>query len=218
MDFNNMATWQYFALAGGGVLVLGLVLYFLPAGKTKVPGGITAAFGGLMAGLALGILFMAGFGYKPSRLEPVYDNTAGPPPSLTPTIVGGPKTPDPRSQLASLIGALDRVADRPIALTLTADDRAAIADKLKGLDTAAAVSAEDAKARLDAIHEIVAKDREVLEMAGYRGLTEPKPKGMGGPPKGPMGAGPPKETPPNPFKEGSAAERLKSLLGRLSKK
>ena len=65
MDFNHMQTWHYFALIGGGVLVLGIILYFLPAGKMKIPAIVTVAFGGLAAGLAIGIIFMAGFGYQP---------------------------------------------------------------------------------------------------------------------------------------------------------
>src|SRR5437764_15068548 len=65
MDFNNMQTWHYFALGGGGLLILGIIVYFLPVGKMKIPGVVGAAIGGLAAGLAAGIIFMAGFGYKP---------------------------------------------------------------------------------------------------------------------------------------------------------
>ena len=38
MDFNNMQTWHYFSLGGGGLLVLGIIVYFLPVGKMKIPG------------------------------------------------------------------------------------------------------------------------------------------------------------------------------------
>ena len=67
MDLNNMQTWQYFAFAGGGLLVIAVVLYFIPAGKLRLPGVVTAGFGGTALGLALGVLLMASFGYKPRR-------------------------------------------------------------------------------------------------------------------------------------------------------
>ena len=45
MDFNDMQMWHYFAIAGGAVLLLGVIAYFLPVGKMKIPGVITAASG-----------------------------------------------------------------------------------------------------------------------------------------------------------------------------
>src|SRR6476661_4835964 len=79
MDLNDMQVWQYFAIASGAVLVLGVIAYFLPVGKMKLPGVVTAAFGGVVAGLALGVLLMAGFGYKPHRDEPLPSDMSGPP-------------------------------------------------------------------------------------------------------------------------------------------
>lgn len=73
MDWNNMQLWHWFAIAGGVVLLLGVILHFLPIGKIKVPAVITASFGALAAGLALGIIFMAGFGYRPLAPEPQDD-------------------------------------------------------------------------------------------------------------------------------------------------
>src|SRR5262245_5555313 len=65
MDWNDMQTWQYGAIIGGAVLVVGLVVYFLPVRRLKIPGGVTAAMGGMALGLAAGILWMAVYGYKP---------------------------------------------------------------------------------------------------------------------------------------------------------
>ena len=64
MDLNNLDTWHYGAIIGGAVLVLSLIIYFLPARKLKVPAVLTAAIGGLAAGLAVGVIWLAGFGYK----------------------------------------------------------------------------------------------------------------------------------------------------------
>src|SRR5262245_4392708 len=212
MNLNDMQAWQYFAIAGGGVLVLGVITYFLPIGKTKLPGVVTAAFGGVVAGLALGVMLMASFGYKVNR-EDQPSNNAGPPggtgaPKGMPKAIGmpgnfGPPAPSPRDQLASLVTALDNVADRPLAVNLTTEEKAAIVKELKSLTEAAEVNNEDARARLDAIQKIVEKHQKTLETVGYR--TGPAPKG-----------GTPKDN-PNPFKTGPAAEHLKSLLDRLSK-
>ena len=228
MDFNNMQTWHWFAIIGGGVLVLGLILYFLPLGKIKIPGTITAIFGALGAGLAAGIIFMAGFGYKP--LTPIDDTppgdpeqkaepkSTGPPGSKgkgpggqTPKGKGNFPGPTAKGQLASLVTVLDTVVDQPVTVNLSADDRAAIAKELAGLDAASELKEDEAKAKLEAIQKILEKDRKSLETVGYRWFGG---EAKGGFPKG----GFPKEPPPNPFKEGTSAERLKSLMERLNKK
>jgi hypothetical protein len=217
MDINDMQVWQYFAIAGGAVLLLGVIAYFLPVGKMKMPAVVTAAFGGLVGGLALGVLLMAGFGYKPREGDQPSESS-GPPAKEkekggfakgkgnAPKGNSGGGPPSPRAQLISLIAALDAVADRPIVVTLTPEDRATIAEQLKGLDTADRVDDDEAKKRLDAITRIVEKDQMTLEAVGFR--TAPAPKGGGG-------AG---KDNPNPFKEGATAQRLKSLVERLTKK
>lgn len=228
MNFNNMQTWHYFALIGGGILVVGIILYFLPAGKIKIPSVVTAAFGALGLGLAGGIIFMAGFGYKPYAPDPVAATTDQTTESLPtgpfmPKSGNGPAPkgkggagggfgapPSARVQLTSLVTALDTVVDRPVSLNLSPEDRAAIAKQLEGLETASEIKEDDAKARLEAIQKILEKDRKTLETVGYRWAGVPK----AGPGKGGFG----KEPPPNPFKDGTAAERLKSLMERLNKK
>src|SRR5262249_19546659 len=97
----------------------------------------------------------------------------------------------------------DNVADRPVTVSLTTEEKAAIVNQLKGLADATEVNNDDAKARLDAILKIVDKHQKTLETVGYR--SGPAPKG---------GLG---KDNANPFKNGPAAEHLKSLLDRLSK-
>ena len=220
MDLNNMQTWHYGAIIGGGVLVVGLIVYFLPAGKLKIPGGITAAFGGLALGLAVGIVWMAGFGYQAHGPNVASTDDSGADPKAGGPPGGGGKggggapgggkggggagkggnqkgggggAPNPKMQLVGLINALDTVADRPIAVNLTPENRAAIVEQLKGLDAAAEIKDEDAKAKLEAIQKIVEKDRQALEAVGYRWVM---PDGKtNAPPKGAF----PKDA-PNPFK------------------
>jgi hypothetical protein len=226
MNLNDMAMWQWFAIAGGAVLLLSLIMYFLPAGKMKIPAVVTGSFGGLAAGLALGILLMASFGYKPTR-EQASSEGAGGGPSQAPKMAGPgapfakgpggpmpkgpgfggpPPAPSPKVQLAALVTALDTVADKPVTITLTPEQKSVIIDKLNGLDQRDEITDDDAKSRLDAIVKVVEKDQKTLETVGFR--TNPPAKG---------GLGPPKES-ANPFKEGPAAERLKSLMERLNKK
>jgi hypothetical protein len=227
MNLNDMAMWQWFAIAGGAVLLLSLIMYFLPAGKMKLPAVVTGSFGGLVAGLALGILLMAVFGYKPMREQPPSSDSAGGGPGpagkmpgpgapgfvkgpggpMPKNAIGGPPpAPSPKAQLVALVTALDTVADRPVTITLTPEQKSTIVEKLKGLDQPAELTDDDAKARLDAIVKAVEREQKTLETVGFR--TTPPAKG---------GFGPPKES-PNPFKEGPTAERLKSLLERLDKK
>jgi hypothetical protein len=169
---------------------------------------------------------MVGFGYQP--FTPAPNGTAAPPDgdqaAAGPKNFGAPKgkgggapkgkggfgaPPSAKVQLSSLITALDTVVDQPITVSLTPDDRAAIAKELQGLDSATELKEEEAKAKLEAIQKILEKDRKALETIGYRwGGAPPKTPGKGG-----FG----KEQPPNPFKEGTAAERLKSLQARLAK-
>ena len=221
MDLNDMQVWQYFAIAGGGVLVLGVIAYFLPLGKMKLPGVVTAAFGGVVAGLALGVLLMAGFGYKPRRDEPLPSDMSGPPGGVPKGGIGmpkggmpkggmpkgnfGPPAQSSRDQLASLLTALDTVADRPVTVNLTTEEKAAIVKELRALSEADEVNNDDAKARLDAILKIVEKHQKTLETVGFR--TGPPPKG---------GSSLAKDN-PNPFKNGPAADHLKSLVERLGK-
>ena len=86
MDLGNLEFYYYFAAGGGALLLIGLVLYFIPGGKLQMPAVVTAGIGGLVAGVALGILLMTAFGYK-TKVEPKGGETqmTGPPPGM-----GGP--------------------------------------------------------------------------------------------------------------------------------
>ena len=229
MDWNNLQTWHYGAMIGGAVILVGLIVSVLPARRLKVPGSLTAAAGAAVLGLALGIIWMAGFGYKVTGPETEtaegptdVPKSGGGPPGMGKGGMGkgggapkgggfgGGNAPSPRTQLAGLVTALDRLVDRPVTLTLTPEDRSKIAEQLKGLDSAAEVNDEDAEARLEAILKVLEKDRKALESVGYRW---PSPDAKG--PKG--GFGGPKDS-PNPFAAGNPKEHLKSLQERLEKK
>jgi hypothetical protein len=221
MNWPELQTWHYGVIIGGLVLLVCAGLYFLPARKFQVPGVVTAAFGGLAVGLAAGIIWLAGFGYKPPAVEgPDDGGAAAPKAGAAPRMAGGaPKggpggPPSPKAQLLSLLLALDTVVDRPVAVTLTPADRAAVAEQLKGLDAADEVKDADATARLEAILKVVEKDRKALETVGYR-WPGPAPKtGVApGPPTPEMALGT-----SNPFHFSPTAVKIKSLRERLEKK
>ena len=78
------------------------------------------------------------------------------------------------------------------------------------MDTQEAITDEDAKAKLDALLKLLEVNRKALEAAGFWWPGSPPPGGGGG---GGMGA----PAPPNPFKEGDAADKLKALQATLGK-
>ena len=228
MNLNDLQTWHYVVIGGGILLVLSFLLYFLPVKKLKIPGVLTATVGGLAVGLAAGVIWLAGYGYKPNPDEqPAAESKGGESPAMMQMAKGGgmpkggggmPKgggggaPPSPRVQLVTLVNALDRIVDRPVTLTLSTDDRSTIATQLKGLDKPGAISDDEAKTRFETILKVVEKDRKALEAIGYRW---PSPDGKG-PAKGGFG-GPPKDS-PNPFHEGANGDHLKDLQERLEKK
>jgi hypothetical protein len=111
----------------------------------------------------------------------------------------------PKAQLAGLVDKLDLLTARPLAIQLTDEQRAKIAEQLKGLDEAKDLTDEEAKKRLDALMETLKPYRETLEAAGYRW------PGAGG------GGGQQPPPPPNPFMEEKNNKHLKELQERLTK-
>lgn len=230
MDLSDLQVWHYGLVIGGAILVLGLLLYALGVRKLNVPPVVPAGFGGLAVGLAAGVIWLAGFGYKPNVLEgdePAGEEAAkggGGAPKMggMPKGGGAPKggfgggPPGPRIQLINLVNTLDVLVDRPVAITLTANERAAVSGQLRGLAEAGEITDEEAQARLDAILRVVEKDRTALEAVGYRW---PRSDAKGGP--APKGGPPPQPNAvpdgPNPFQAPQTAAKLKSLQERLGR-
>jgi hypothetical protein len=169
----------------------------------KVPATVTTGLICLVVGVGMGALGMANADLfalpKPKSTSP--SGPVGGPPS--PPNAGPPPGPSPTVQLISLVTKLDQLTQKPLTVTLTDDERARLAEQLKGLDGPSPVGDEECKKRLDAILEIVKDDREALEAAGFQwpGDTRIRPRG---------GA-------PNPFTEVDKAPHLKALQERLAK-
>lgn len=123
---------------------------------------------------------------------------------------GGKGGPGPKVQLAQLIGKLDVLTRESLHIELTPDQKKQAKELLAGLDEQEAITDDEAKAKLDALLKLLDANRKTLEAAGYGWPGSPPPGGMGGGPPGPA-------PPPNPFKAGDGADRLKALQATLGK-
>ncbi len=230
IDWANLQVYHYIAIGGGVLTVLALVLHFvLPAGF-KVPAGVLGTIAGFVTGIALGVIGMAGFGYHldPTALASGPNTGGAPPPGMgegkgfgapkgMPGGFGGPpgfgggegkgkgKGPSPKAQLATLVTKLQQLTGKPLALSLSAAQRLAISEQIKGLDTADELDDEDAKTRLEAILDAVKDERPTLEAVGYR---FPNAGGSFQIP-GPVA---------NPFREAENQKRLAALQANLAAK
>jgi len=111
---------------------------------------------------------------------------------------GQSRGPAPAVTLASLISRLDSLTDKPLTVTLTAEQKKKLHEQLQGLEDADSLEGAEATKRLQAIQEILGNDKEILQFLGVA------------PPAG-------NETPKNPFQDDETQKHLKSLRDRLEK-
>jgi hypothetical protein len=100
------------------------------------------------------------------------------------------------------------LTEKPLQVTLTAEQKQQVRERIQPLDATKDLSEEDARKTLDGLLTILTDQRKTLEDAGYRW---PGQQGGGGN----RGQG---ATPANPFSEGTVGEHLKSLRHRLEAK
>lgn len=115
---------------------------------------------------------------------------------------GGAKGPSSKVQLAQLVGKLETLTKKPLALELNADQKKELKSLLADLDAKESLSDEDAKTKLDALLKLVESQKATLEATGYRwpGSQFAPPIDL-----------------PNPFKEGESAAKLNLLRDSLGK-
>jgi hypothetical protein len=234
IDWTNLEVYHWLALGGGGLAVLALIVYFVAPSGFKLPAGLISTIAALVAGVGVGVIGMAAFGYRTQKYEPgeitispeeaeKIANAKGPPPGKgppqgmpgfggMPPFGGGGKGkgPNPKNQLTALVTKLDQLTEKPLSLKLSTEQRTAIGNQLKDLADQDELSDDDAKTRLEAILDAVKDDRKTLEAAGYNW-----PGGGGGGPPGGFMAPP---GPSNPFKDAKNRQRLDSLQKRIGKK
>ena len=211
----------------------GSLCIFLPLAKMKIPACLASAFGGAALGLPAGIVLMGLFGFqvKPDDEKPPEGGNPmaamgggmpkmgggppgggmGGPPGGAPKGGfgggGGGKGPSPKTQLSNLVAKLGALVEKPLTISLDAEQKKAVSGLLKGLDTSEEIMDEEAQAKLDGLLKILEKDRKTLENAGYRWPGAPTGGGIGGPPA----------NMPNPFRGGDAQANLKALMESMAK-
>jgi hypothetical protein len=62
-DLKDMEFYHYLAIGGIALVIIAVILYFFKGGKLEMPALVTSTIGGLIAGLAFGIIILATFGY-----------------------------------------------------------------------------------------------------------------------------------------------------------
>lgn len=85
IDWSDLQIYHYLAIGGGGLALLSLLLYFaLPSGL-KIPAGILGTVAGLVAGMGIGVIGMAAYGYQlpkePSEAAEADPNAPAVPPA-----------------------------------------------------------------------------------------------------------------------------------------
>jgi hypothetical protein len=184
-----------------------------PKASAGVPAVVATGILCLAVGAGLGVLGMTFFGYQVTPVAAAGGSqssaSTGAAPGGMPGMpgggpgmggmggMGGFKGPSPKIQLASLVGKLGLLAEKPLTVSLNEDQKKKVREQLAGLDAKNELPDEDAKKRLDTLLDVLKDQKETLESAGYRW---PGQKGFQRPPDD-----------PNPFKAEKNAKALKSL-------
>ncbi len=227
-NWTELPFYYYLAIGGGVVIVLAVILYYTPVSRLKFPGILAAAVGGVAVGVGVGVVGMTYFGYRlpPSETAHATEQPAPEGDGLgkmgRPGLGGRPgggmgrpgggggmggMRPNSKNDLANLVTKLDVLTRKPLAVTLTDEQKQKVREHLAGLDKEDKLSEDEAKKRLDALLEIVKDQRDTLKSAGFRWPGEGGGRGgFGG-----------QNDDRNPFKEGDNNEHLKSLLGQTGK-
>jgi len=214
VDPTDMSLYPYLAAGGALVALLAMAAHFGGGAKLRVPTVVVATVAGLGTGLALGVILMGLLGFRLQEPSPPEAGSpddprqrvaaGGPMPGTgMPPGMGGP--PSARLQQATLVGKIDLLTGKPLALKLSDEQRRKVREQLAGLDKLDALGEEDAQKRLGALLAALEDDKETLDAVNYRG------PGPGGPP----GRGAPAPLPANPFREGAARGHVQSLQRRL---
>jgi hypothetical protein len=178
----------------------------------KVPATVVTGIVSLMLGVGIGLVVAGGFG---SRGTPAPDPDAAPdegaaakggaPKGGAPKGVGGPRAPGSKAQLTQLVGKLDVLTREPLSVRLSPQEKQKVKEVLTGIEGPDALTEEDAKAKMDALHAALEGHKDTFVAAGY---PWPAPFRIPG------------ATPPNPYKAGPLSEDVKhlnSLRGTLEK-
>jgi hypothetical protein len=232
-NWHEMQLYQWLAVGGGALALLALVMALVlrKRGPVHVPAAAAAAVAAFAAGVGAGVILLSWFGYHWEKREsaPAEPGAISGDPMVVQVRGGGPfgggqgggrgrgrggagGAPSPKAQLASLVDKLNVLTGMKLAVELDAAKKKQVLEQLRGLAEQEELKDEEAKAKLDALLEVLKGDRDKFEAVGYRWPGEAAPGGGRG-----RGRGGPPQAPPNPFKGGNNGEHLKALQLRLEK-
>src|SRR6516162_1469819 len=128
VDLTDMSLYHYLAAGGAVVALLAMAAHFGGGANLRVPTVVVATVAGLGTGLALGVILMGLLGFRlqePSPPEagspddPRQRVAAGGPPIPGGMPVPGRGPPSAKLQLATLVGKIDLLTGKPLALKLS---------------------------------------------------------------------------------------------------
>jgi hypothetical protein len=194
-DLTDMDFYWYLVIGGGVAAVIALGAYFIKGNKSyavKVPAIVVACVGCLGAGVGLGVVLLASYGYEWKPQPSPTSGNRGPMgfgrANRPPFGGGGPRPnaprmpfgqgnqppmpffnrgPDPRIELAVLVLKLDQVTGQPVTLDLTDAQKKAIRKAIKTL-LDDEPSRDEATKKLKALCQALNQHKTALEAAGYR--------------------------------------------------
>ncbi len=217
IDWNDLQLFHWFAIGGGVVLVLALLLYLIPGEARKslrIPAIVFGVVGGMALGFAAGALGMAYY-RKDSTTQKEDDKKeddkaqarpgpggrppGGRPPGGRPP--GGGAFPGgggggnfAKPQLALLVRKLDLLTSgKPLTIKLSQEQKKKVLEQLKGLDQKK-LTDDDAAEKLEELQKSLKDDKDTLEAVGF--LWREPGQGGGGPGGGGPGGGLPGGGPP----------------------
>src|SRR5438034_3613535 len=69
IDWTNLELYHWLAIGGGGLAVLAIIIYFVAPSGFKLPAGVISTVAALVAGVGVGVIGMAAFGYRTHKSE-----------------------------------------------------------------------------------------------------------------------------------------------------
>src|SRR5438067_13161508 len=96
-DFTNLGNYNYLTLGGAILAVVAILLYFIPVTRIKVPAVIVSTVSSLAAGVGVGVLAMASYGYhwetrsQANAANPAAEGGRGGPGMMMAGMGGGPQ-------------------------------------------------------------------------------------------------------------------------------
>src|SRR5262245_17499514 len=174
IEWGALGFYHYLIMGGGVIAVLLLMLYLIPGTRhspgMRAPAIIAGALSGLLVGTGIGIMLMVMLGYqlgRPNRLGGPVGMGKGAEQGMMIAMPGmgmgrggmGGMGPSVQTHLANLVAKLDALTGKPLQLSLSEKERAAVREQLAGLADNDNLEDNEARRRLNVVLEILKDHR-----------------------------------------------------------